>query len=277
MLLLPALGVAGLFALGISLGKKAINAFEAVQDPTVNGMPQLMSELRKKQAEGCSRVVVAPSIRLGSAVNLDFEAEQTGDCIHVLAVTAAPGAHLSLMQTQPLVGAAQSVVVPAQAMDYRFCASATANYSFSVQSDISKPYSIAAVACPRSVAEGRVRSQPNDAESTGLGAARDWLKGMQAKSCLDRGEPKVVQGTQTFEVIAAKNGPCVHWLAVSHFEDVTLASELTGPDGQRIVAPAPASRIQIAYCPSRPGKHRLRVTPSSPEHYAVAESECRQP
>ncbi|HEY5960070.1 MAG TPA: hypothetical protein VIV60_26135, partial [Polyangiaceae bacterium] len=274
-LLLPVLGVAGLFALGISLGKKAVAAFEQVQDPKLNGMPALLSELRKKQDDGCERIVVPPQIRLGSAGDLLFEAESGGDCIHLLGSTAVPGAHLSVHQVNPPTPV-QPSLAEAQAIDYRFCAPASGEYHFSIRSDVAKPYSAAAIACPRTVAEGRMRSKLSDEDSTGLRGARDWVREMQSKDCSVSTEPKVFQGKQTADIDAKKSGPCFNLLVLSHFSDVTLTTDFVDPDGKVIVSPNPASRVQLEYCPSRSGRHRLRITPSSNEHYAIARAECRR-
>lgn len=273
-LVLPALVVGGLVVLGVNLGKKAISSLEAVQDPQKNGVPAIASEIRKKLSEGCSRVLVAPQIRMGSDGTVRLPLQATGHCVHLIAATAAPGAAITLEQVtrHPL-----SADLPASspALDYRLCASATAEYEFSIRSDASAPFTYAAIACSRTRAEGLVRSELKDPETTGLADLRSWAKEYRAKGCSSNSaEPTVVQGAQSLDVDSRRGGPCFNLLLSSHFNDALLAVTLTSPDGKRMAAPAPATRVHLEYCPNQTGRHQIDIQPSTQDHFAMLTLDC---
>ncbi len=38
--------------------------------------------------------------------------------------------------------------------------------------------------------------------------------------------------------------------------------------------PAPASKVQVLYCPTKAGQYKLAITPSTNDHYAHASVDC---
>lgn len=273
-LVLPALVLAGLFALGILFGKKTMNSLAEVQDPRKNGMPAMVSELRTKQSEGCGRVVLPPQIRMGGPGIIKLPLESDGPCVHLLGSTAAPGAALTIEQLSRRRLTAQ-LPSPAAAIDYRLCPSDNAVYEFALRSDASAPFTIAAVACPRTRAEGLVRSKLTDPDSTGASVLRSWVGEFYAKGCrAGDAEPSVVQGQQTLDVESSRGGPCFHLLVASHFDDSLLAVKLSSPSGKTIATPEPATRVHLEFCPSQTGRHEVEITPSTRDHYAMQTLDC---
>jgi hypothetical protein len=271
---LPALAIGSLVALGVVFGKKATHWMQVAQDPKKNGMPAILSELRKKQAEGCERVMFGPEMRMGGSGVIRLDLEGNGPCVHLMGATGDPAALLGLEQSTAHT-LAQKLPAPAPAFDYRLCASESQPYEFSVSSNVTVPYTIAAIACPRTVAEGRIRSVASDPVTTSVAALRDWVAEFCAKGCQKPiAEPSAVQGSQIIDVDSTKGGPCFNFLAMNHFSDAPLSVKLTSPSGKVIAAPEPATRIHLEYCPNETGRHQLEIVPSTKDHYAVATLDC---
>jgi predicted RNA-binding Zn-ribbon protein involved in translation (DUF1610 family) len=273
-LVLPAVVMVGLFALGIAFGNKAIHSMKEAQDPKRNGMPAIASEIRKKQAEGCQRVVIDPTVHFGSGATLRLPPQTSQTCVHLLGATSIAAANLTLEQSSqfPL---ATKLPEPAATFDYRLCTEGTQNYEFRVRSDGDAPFTIAAVACPRTVAEGLVRSVAGDPLTTSVGALREWLDELRAGGCRNVvAEPAAFQGPQVVDVDSTKGGPCFNLLVASHFADVRLTVKLTSPTGKPMVSPAPATRVRLEYCPSETGRHQVEIVPSTKDHFAMGTLDC---
>jgi hypothetical protein len=273
-LLLPVLGIASLFAFGFFFGKTAMHSLQEAQDPERNGMPSILGEIRSKHAQGCQRVMIPPEIRFGGGGRLRLILDANGPCIHLLGATTAKSAQLAIEQSSqhPLWG---TLPDPAPNFDYRLCPTVSAGYEFSVRSSNNAPFTIAAVACPRTVAEGLVRSTAGDPMTTGLTELRDWADGFRGKGCRPTSaEPAAWKGPQVIDVESTNGGPCFNLLAVSHFADAPLAVKLMSSAGKSLAEPAPATRIHVEYCPNETGRHRVEITPSTKDHYATASFDC---
>lgn len=271
LLILPALGVAALFVFGIRFGTRA---FESMRDQNKNGFAAITSELRQKASLGCREVVHGPEIRIGGAGHFNMQPRADGSCVHLMGATSVPGAELTLelLNSQPL-----AVAIPKSApvFDYRLCPSTDGAYEFSVRSSQQGPYTIAAIACPRTVAEGLVRSKADDPVTTGLSVIRGWVAELASKGCeLKPGSLSALQGRQVLGIESGQRGTCHQLSLASHFSDVRLALTLRAPDGSIIAEPTPASRVQIEFCPTVIGTHRLEVVPSTRDHYALASFNC---
>jgi hypothetical protein len=274
LLLLPALVIGSLFALGLVFGKKAFHSLQEVQDSKKNGMPAVLSVIRTKQAEGCQRVIVDPSSRFGGAGDLHLQLRDDGFCVHLLGATSVASANLTLEQVSqhPL---SVALPKPAPTFDYRLCANGTLGFDFSVHSNVDAPFTIAAIACPRTVAEGLVRSVAGDPLTTSVAATRDWVDDLRTRgSCQVIAEPAAFQGPQIVDVDSTKGGPCFNLLVASHFGDALLTVQLTSPAGKPMATPAPATRVRLEYCPSETGRHQVEIRPSTRDHYAMASMDC---
>lgn len=270
-LVVPALSVGALFFFGIRFGTRAL---DAIRDQSKNGLLPLASEIQQKMSQGCHKVVHPPEVRVGGAGTLRLPLTANGPCVHVMGSTTASGAELTLEQLSQHA-LQRALPKPASAFDYRLCPATDAVYEFSVTSDRQAPYSIAAVACPRTVAEGLVRSAPNDPVSTGLEIVRGWSGELEAKGCTaSAGGLAVVQGDQTLEIESSKGGACFQLSVASHFADVKIAVRLWSPTGELIAQPTAASRVQLEYCPNATGKHRIEIGPSTRDHFAMASFDC---
>lgn len=268
---LPLLGVGALFALGFKFSRRA---FEAMQDQTQNGILAISSELRKKESEGCSRVAHPPQIQLGGSGTFRLPLKANGACVHLLGSTSVQGAALTVEQVSH-ESLAKPLPSPAPAFDYRFCPAVDQVYEFTVTSNQSGPFTIAAVYCPRTTEEGLVRSQAEDPVTTAVAAVREWAEEFQAKGCkLTSNGFGPVQGTQNLEIESSRGGPCFRLLVASHFSDAPLAVRLSSPRGKPLAEPAPASRVQLEYCPSETGKQQLEIVPSTKDHFAFATMDC---
>jgi hypothetical protein len=274
ILVLPAVVVVALFMLGIAFGNKAIHSMKEAQDPKRNGMPAIVSEIRKKHAEGCERVVIDPTVHFGSGATLQLPPQTNQTCVHLLGATSAPAASLTLEPSSqfPL---ATKLPEPAATFDYRFCTEGTQSYDFRVRSDGNAPFTLAAVACPRTVAEGLVRSVAGDPLTTSVAALREWLDELRAGGCRNVvAEPAAFQGPQVVDVDSTKGGPCFNLLVASHFADVRLTVKLTSPAGKPMASPEPATRVRLEYCPNETGRHQVEIVPSTKDHYAIGSMDC---
>lgn len=271
LLILPALGVAALFVFGLHFGTQA---FESMRDQNRNGFAAISSEIRQKSSQGCREIVHAPEIRIGGAGKFGMQLKVDGSCVHLMGATAVPGAELTLEQLSriPL-----SIVPPnpGAVFDYRLCPTVDGAYEFSVHSNQQGPYTIAAIACPRTVAEGLVRSKADDAVTTGLAVVRGWAAELRAKGCeLTAGGISVVQGRQLLEIESSQRSTCHQLSLASHFSDVKLTLILKAPNGGTIAEPTPASRVQLEYCPNEAGTHQIEVVPSTRDHFTMASFDC---
>ena len=194
--------------------------------------------------------------------------------MHLLGATSTPSANLTLEQSSqfPLVA---KLPEPAATFDYRLCAEGTQSYDFQIRSDENAPFTYAVVACPRTVAEGLVRSVAGDPLTTSVAALREWVDELRAGGCRNViSEPAAFQGPQVVDVDSTKGGPCFNLLVASHFADVRLTVKLTSPVGKPMAAPAPATRVRLEYCPSETGRHQVEIVPSTKDHFAMGSMDC---
>lgn len=164
--------------------------------------------------------MIAPESHFGGSGTLRLTLDASGPCIHLLGATTAESAQLLIAQTSqhPL---AYMLPVLAPTFDYRLCPTVSADYEFSIRSSTNAPFTIAAIACPRTVADGLVRSTEGDPITTGLTELRDWADEFRTKGCLRMvAEPAAGKGLQVIDVESTQGGPCFNLLAVSHFADV---------------------------------------------------------
>lgn len=273
------LGFLGLSTIGtcVAIGVVASNEEEEARqraaDPKLNGNELMLAQLTRLRAEkGCDRILVQPRQhrRDDGVVSLDMIANN--HCVHILGATGT-GAPITMSYTGD-VALSQPMPAPASFVDYRLCASKTAPHGFTLKTP-EEAFTIAAIECPRTPAEGGARSKADDPNATGKVRVTRTLGELGLNGCKHVvTEPTVSQGPQTITLTSKAGGPCFNLLLGSHFRDVKFDVTMTGPDDQPLGVPAPAQEMRIAHCPAKAGKHNIAITPSSHDHYTYAVIDC---
>ncbi len=266
--------IGGCLTLGYFVSKDEKAEKARAQDPKVNGQAAVLERfavLREKQ--GCSRILVQPTTHRAEAGKLSLDMVKGDHCVHVFGMTGASAA-LS-MKYEGRVALTQPLPAAAPVLDYRLCASETAPHAFSIEATPGEPFTVAALECPRTPAEGGARSKEDDTKKAG----RDRLVGMvaelaQAGCKTVVSEPKVSRGEQTFTLTSPDKAACYNLLAASYFSDVRLSVTLTDPDGQSLPVPSPDSRIRAEYCAPKAGKYTLVLASSTGDFYSHASVDC---
>jgi hypothetical protein len=272
------LGFLGLASIGtcVAIGVVASNqedeARQRAADPKLNGNEVILAQMAKMRADnGCDRILVQPDQHRNEdgVVSLDMVANN--HCVHVLGATGT-GALIS-MKYSGKVALTRPLPAPAPFVDYRLCASETATHSFTLTTP-EEPFTLAALECPRTPAEGGARSKANDPLTTGKTRASKAFSEFTNQGCRPISEPAVYQGAKTFTLTSKEKGSCYHLAIASHYADVGFGVSLTDPSSQALPVPAPAQEMRVSYCPEQAGKYTLAITPSTNDHYSLADVDC---
>lgn len=267
----------GLFGSFMTIGYFASKAEEEekarAKDPELNGQAALLRRFDVLRQQQCERILVQPRTHRAEPASLALNMVKNDHCVHVLAMTGA-STRLS-MSYSGQVALTTPLPPSGRALDYRLCAAETTTYSFGVDAAPAEPFSVAAIECPRTPAEGGPRSGPDDAKRTGKERLMSAMAELVQAGCKHVvAEPRVSRGEQTFTLTSPDNAPCYNLLAASYFSDVKLAASLKDENGKNLPVPAPDSKIRVAYCAPKAGKYTLMLSPSSGDYYAHTSVDC---
>jgi len=150
---LPVLGFVALIAFGFSLQKDNDEARARASRPEINGLLQVTALLTEKTNQGCSRILLQPKpvfevSRSEQKTEIGLGMIKGGACVHLLVATGAPGATVKLTELDSLP-LSRPLPLPAPSLDYRLCASETAELRFSAGTGSEEPLTVAVVECPR--------------------------------------------------------------------------------------------------------------------------------
>ena len=263
-------------ALGVYASSKEDEAKALAKDPTASGYAAVLARVKEMQAkQGCQRIIIQPKTFSAEASTLSIDMVKNDFCVHVLATTGQAGANLS-MQYLTTVALTQPLPPPASSLDYRLCASETANHSFRVEAVTSGlPFTTAVIECPRTPAEGAARSPADDNRRNGRELVQGMMDNLLKAGCREVShQPEVARDSQTITVTSPANPPCYNLVAASAFADVKLTAALSDPSGNSMPVPAPASALRVEYCATQAGKYKLVLTPSTGDYFAWAGLDC---
>jgi len=260
-------------AIGVAASREEAEAKQRATDPKLNGNEAMLAHMAKMRAEsGCDRILVQPRQHRNEDASLSLDMVANNHCVHIMGATgtAAP----ITIRYNGSIALTKPMPAPAAFVDYRLCASETAPHAFTLRTP-EEPFTVAALECPRTPAEGGARSKAGDPLTTGKTRVSKALGELGFQGCKKVvAEPAVSQGPQTFTVTSPKNGACYNMLIASHFRDVSFKVSLTDPKGKALSVPSPAQDMRVSYCPATPGEYSLSITPSSLDHFAHASIDC---
>lgn len=267
----------GLTILGWWASREEEAAQRRAEDPSLNGQSLMVARLEDmKKQQGCQRILVQPEPHVGksggsSTVSLNMVANDF--CVHVLALTGTQSP-ISIRHNSN-VALTQTLPPPSPNIDYRLCASKNASHKFFLNTTSDEPFTVAAIECPRKPSEGGSRAKSSDPSTNGLGRARELLSWMSKSGCKTVvAPPEVRRNEQDFTLTLSNRAGCYNMFVASEFKDVKFEVELTDPDGKTMPVPRPAHEIRITHCARKSGKYKLRVKPSTPDHYATVTVDC---
>ena len=262
----------------VTIGYLASEEDEALkvraQDPKVNGQAAMLARFEKmRQEQKCARILVQPTrhYKADGPISLDMVAND--QCVHILGETGS-SASLSMIYSGS-VAFTSPLPPPGPNVDFRLCASQTGNYPFSISATPQEPFTVAAIECPRLPTEGGSRAKPDDPMTTGKTRVNAQMAQLIKAGCKGVvAEPQISRGPQTFTLTSPPNAPCFNMLITSYYSDVRFNVSLKDPDGKDMAVPSPSQEMRVAYCPTKPGKYEVSVTPSSGDHFAHASVDC---
>ena len=263
-------------ALGVYASSKEDEAKARAKDPKVSGYAGVLARVTEMQAkQGCQRIIVQPKTFSAEASTLSLDMVKNDFCVHLLASSGQPGALLG-MQYLTTVALTQPLPPPGPSLDYRLCASETANHAFKIEAvTTDMPFTTAAIECPRTPAEGAARSPVDDNRRNGRERVQAMMDELLKAGCREVShQPEVVRDRQTITVTSPDNPPCYNLVAASFFPDVLLTATLSDPNGNSMPVPAPASKLRVEYCATKAGKYKLVLTPSTGDYFAWAGLDC---
>jgi hypothetical protein len=266
-----------LFATCVMVGVRASNREEEARklaaDPNINGHAALLTVMETMRKEkGCERILVQPRMHRREPASVSLDMIKGDACVHILG-TSGTGAPITIKYTGQ-VALTKAIPAASSLIDYRLCATQTANHSFVLETP-EQPFSVAAIECPRTPEEGGSRAKPDDPLTTGKARVADSVKELVRAGCSTViAEPSVSRGPRTFTLTSSANGPCFNMLLASYFPDVTFSVSLTNPNGNAMPVPPSESKMRVLYCPTKAGKYQLTITPSTSDHYAHAIVDC---
>jgi len=274
-------GVLGFFAVSmigtcVAIGIVASSAEEEAKkraaDPKLNGNEAMLAQMAKMRAEsGCDRIIVQPRQHRKEDGRISLDMVANNHCVHVMGATGT-GAPITI-RYDGTIALTKPMPAPAAFVDYRLCASETAIHTFTLSTP-EEPFTVAALECPRTPAEGGARSKESDPLTTGKTRVSKAFGELGFKGCKMITEPTVYQGPKSFTLTSPAGGLCYNLVVGSHFRDVTFKVALTDPDGNPLPVPSPAQDMHASYCPKKGGKYGLTVTPSTLDHYSMADMNC---
>ncbi len=269
-------GLISMIGTCLAIGIVAANADEETKrraaDPKLNGSEVMLARMAKMRAEsGCDRIIVQPKQHLKEEGRISLAMVANNNCVHVMGATGS-GAALS-MRYDGSEALSQPMPAPGPFVDYRMCAKEDGSYGFVVATP-EEPFTVAALECPRTPAEGGARSKANDPLTTGKTRVSKAFGALGFQGCTTISEPTVYQGPKSFTLTSPENANCYNLVIASHFRDVTFDVSLTDPDDKALPVPSPAQEMQVSYCAKKAGKYKLSVTPSTLDHYSMADVNC---
>lgn len=266
----------GLIMLGMSVEKDEAAAKARAQDPKLNGQSALLARFAEmKEKQGCARILVQPTTKLKEASTISLDMIKNDHCVHVMAMTGS--AALLRMSYEGKVALLQPLPAAASTLDYRLCASETANHTFKIEATPQEPFTSAALECPRLPAEGGARSAADDARKTGKERVQAMLGELVQAGCKHVvSEPEVSRGEQTYTVTAPNDAACYNLLAASFFSDVKLSALVRDPAGKELPVPSPDSKLRVELCAPKAGEYKVVVTPSTGDYFSTAAVDCNR-
>ena len=278
-IILSAVGFLGLcmigtcVAIGVVANTEEEEAKKRAADPKQNGNEAMLAQMAKMRAEnGCDRILVQPRQHRKEDGTISLDMIANNHCVHVMGATGT-GAAISLSYTSN-IALTKPMPAPSAFVDYRLCASETATHAFTLRAQ-DEPFTVAALECPRTPAEGGARSKPTDPLTSGRTRAAKALAELGAQGCKQViSESTAYQGPRSFTLNSKAKGNCYNLLIASHYSDVTFEVSLADPNGNALPVPTPAQEMRVSYCPSVAGKYSVSVKPSTFDHYALADVDC---
>lgn len=269
--------IAGFIVLVIWAAGQQEAQMKLAADPKKNGQAALLAHLAAlRTSNGCDRILVQPSVTVGtgseSTVSLDMVA---GDhCVHVIGISGSQ-ASLTLRYTTPGVALKTPVPPSGAIIDYRLCASETANHAFAFKAVDGSAFTTAAIECPRTAAEGAPRSAENDPSTSGVAKAKAKVDALFKAGCnYVVTQPTVQRGKQTYTFTSKEDSACLNLIVASAYADVKLKLTLSDPENFVLPVPEAASELRAMYCPSKAGKYTFTLEPSTFDHFAQAAVDC---
>jgi len=270
---LPLLGIASCMGFVFYAAGEQVDAERRAQDRTLNGAPQVEAEIRTLRTTGCDYTVIRPESHTGRQAPFWLQFPDTHLCMHLLTATGEKRNRLGIRFTTPDTEFVSPT--PATQQNARFCAAQQRKYNFTVTSSTGDPFTVAVVSCPRQEPGSSVRSKVGDDSTTGRNRTVALLKQLHEAGCAHVvSTPTVQQGEASYTVTSVKGGQCYNFFAVSSYPDVKFEFEWLSPIGERLPVPPPTHEARLVYCPRMAGKHKLRVKPSTQDHYTVAAIDC---
>jgi len=264
----------GCIALGYYASKSEEEDKIRAQDPKVNGQAALllhMGELREKR--GCSRILLQPTTHRAQPGKVSLDMVKADHCVHVLGMTKTLAA--LTMKYEGNVALTQPIPAASATLDYRLCASETAPHVFSVEATPAEPFSVAAIECPRTPAEGGARSKEGDGKKAGKDRLMRYMAELVQAGCKNVvTQPQVCRGEQSFTLTSPSDAACYNLLATSYFSDVKLSATLKDPSGKSLPVPEPDSKIRVAYCAPKAGQYSLSLSASTGDYYSYVALDC---
>jgi len=264
----------GCVALGLHAKRQEHEEQAKRADPKRNGQAAMLArfdEMRAKQ--GCNRILVQPTTHVAEGSRISLDMIKLDACVHVLGVSSL-GAKIS-MRYEGKVALTKPLPAADTLVDYRLCASESAEHVFVLDSTPNEPFTTAAIECPRLPAEGGARSTADDAERAGKPRLQAMLDQLSKGSCKHVvSQPQIMNGDRSFTVTSPDNADCYNFLAASYYPDVKLTGVLLDPDGRQMPVPDPSSELRIEYCAPKAGQYKLSISPSTADYYTVAAVDC---
>jgi hypothetical protein len=264
----------GCLALGIHAKREEEAAKAKRTDPKQNGQAAMLArfdEMRRKQ--GCQRILVQPATHAAEGSRISLDMVKLDACVHILGVSSQ-GTKVS-MRYEGKVALTRPLPAPDTLVDYRLCASETAEHAFVLDATPGEPFTTAAIECPRLPAEGGARSTADDAEKAGKQKLQAMLEQLSKASCKHVvSQPQSLSGEKSFTVTSPDNSDCYNFLAASYYPDVLLTAVLRDPEGRLMPVPDASSQLRIEYCAPKAGKYKLSISPSTADFYSIAAVDC---
>ncbi|MBX3184013.1 MAG: hypothetical protein KIT72_00700 [Polyangiaceae bacterium] len=246
---------------------------QLAQDPAKSGNAAMLARIAAMQKSGCDRVLTQPKV-VSRTEALSYNMIQESHCVHLLGISSL-GASLQLKYDTVGVSLMHPLPQAGSSLDYRLCATATAQHSFTIQAFDDRPFTVAAIECPRTVKEGAARSDSEKPETTGeLKVKREVDRLYKAGCRTVVTQPTVLKGERQLSYRSKANGACLSVFVASAYDDVKLTAKIVTPEKTLVPVPRPASQVRAVYCPTVEGNYEITLTPSSADHYTQAAVDC---
>ncbi len=263
-------GIGGLVAYGMY--KQHVRD-QLAQDPAKNGNAAMLKRIEEMRSAGCDRVLTQPKV-VSNTGELSFNMIEGAHCVHLLGISSL-GTSLQLKYDTPAVSIMHPLPQAGSSLDYRLCATSTAQHTFTVHAFDDRPFTIAGVECPRTVKEGAARSDPDKPETTGEQKVKREVDRLYKAGCRTVvTQPTVLKGEQQLSYKSPANGNCLSVLIASAYDDVKLTATIVTPEKTLVPVPKPAAQLRALYCPVAEGNYLVTLKASTSEHYTQAAVDC---